>query len=171
MASKTAQEAPGQSDFFRHPTRSFCSFLGSLFAHFLTKFWTTFGCLFGCLLGAFSGLLRFSWEASGSKNIKKLMVFQGFWQCSFLVLWSSWWPSWAHFFFCADFGQNWWSKKGSKTDVQTDFYLLQTPCQKNPPLKNPLKINKSPKKSLWPGPFGEMGPSKKGYFEDAFKIA
>ena len=53
----------------------FCSFLGSLFNHFLTNFWTTFGCLFGCLLGAFSGLLRFSWEASGSKNTKKLEVF------------------------------------------------------------------------------------------------
>ena len=53
----------------------FCSFLGSLFNHFLTNFWTTFGCLFGCLLGAFSGLLRFSWEASGSKNTKKLKVF------------------------------------------------------------------------------------------------
>ena len=53
----------------------FCTFLGALFDHFLTKFWTTFGCLFGCLLGAFSGLLRFSWEPSGSKNTKKLKVF------------------------------------------------------------------------------------------------
>ena len=47
----------------------------------------------------------------------------------------------------------------------------KTGLPKKNTLKNPLKINKSPKKSLRPGPFGEMGPSKKGYFEDAFKIA
>ena len=96
MASKAAPNEAGQSDFFPLGNHFFCSFLGSLFDHFLTKFWTTFGCLFGCLLGAFSGLLKFSWEASGSKNTKKLKVFQGFWKCSFLALWSSWWLSWAH---------------------------------------------------------------------------
>ena len=71
MASKTAQAATGQSDNFNIKLVFVCSFLGSLFNHFLTKFWTTFGCLFGCLLGAFSGLLKFSWEASASKNTKK----------------------------------------------------------------------------------------------------
>ena len=30
---------------------------------------------FGCLLGAFLGFLRFSWEVSGPKNVKKLIVF------------------------------------------------------------------------------------------------
>ena len=30
---------------------------------------------FGCLLGAFLGFLRFSWEVSGPKNVKKLVVF------------------------------------------------------------------------------------------------
>ena len=78
MASKTAPKTTGQSDFFNIELVFVCSFLGSLFNHFLTKFWTTFGCLFGCLLGAFSGLLRFSWEASGSKNTKKLKVFSRF---------------------------------------------------------------------------------------------
>ena len=71
MASKTAQAWTGQSDIFNIELVFVCSFLGSLFNHFLTKFWTTFGCLFGCLLGAFSGLLKFSWEASASKNTKK----------------------------------------------------------------------------------------------------
>ena len=52
--------------------------------------------LFGFLLGAFLGLLRLSWEASGPKNLQKREVFWGFWKCSFLVLWSSWWLSWAH---------------------------------------------------------------------------
>ena len=78
MASKTAPKGYGQSDFLKIGNHFFCSFLGSLFDHFLTKFWTTFGCLFGCLLGAFSGLLRFSWEASGSKNNKKTQGFLRF---------------------------------------------------------------------------------------------
>ena len=52
--------------------------------------------LFGFFLGAFLGLLRLSWEASGPKNLQKREVFWGFWKCSFLVLWSSWWLSWAH---------------------------------------------------------------------------
>ena len=74
-------------------------FFAQFWVHFLATFWPSFGPpldLFGCLLGTFSGLLRFSWEASGSKNNKKLNVFWGFWKCSFLALWSSWWLSWAH---------------------------------------------------------------------------
>ena len=78
LASKTSELRPVRAIFFQYPALFFCPFLGALFDLFLTNFWTTFGCLFGCLLGAFSGLLRFSWEASGSKNTKKLKVFLGF---------------------------------------------------------------------------------------------
>merc|ERR1712115_99315 len=78
MASKTAPKPAVRAIFVQQGSPYFCSFLGSLFDHFLTNFWTTFGCLFGCLLGAFSGLLRFSWEASGSKNIKKTYGFLRF---------------------------------------------------------------------------------------------
>ena len=72
---KTHPTGASQSDIFVIKNRLFCSFLGALFGQFLTKFWTTFVCVFGCLLGAFSGLLKFSWEASASKNTKKLQVF------------------------------------------------------------------------------------------------
>ena len=96
MASKAAPNEAGQSDFLTLGNHFFCSFLGSLFGHFLTKFWTPLGVSLGV-----------SWEPSracrGSlgrpldpKTLKKLEVFQGFWKCSFLALWSSWWLSWAH---------------------------------------------------------------------------
>ena len=95
----------------------------------------------------FRGSLGASWEPSwaswGSlgrpldpKNLKKPTVFQGFWRCSFLVLWSSWWPSWAHLApFLGRSGpkmapkmvpkvvQNWfkkWAQKGTRKGPQND---------------------------------------------------
>ena len=47
------------------------TFLGSVFGSLFLEVLE----LFGCLLGAFLGFLRFSWEVSGPKNVKKLMVF------------------------------------------------------------------------------------------------
>ena len=63
-----------------------------LFDQCLDHLWVSLWVSLRSLLGPLEVLL----EASGSKNIKKLMVFQGFWKCSFLALWSSWWLSWAH---------------------------------------------------------------------------
>ena len=39
-------------------------------------------------------------------------------------------------------------KKIALTGPCSDLFVLKTPCPKNPPLKNPLKINKIPKKLL-----------------------
>ena len=50
MASNAPEKACGQSDFLVNKNRVFCSVLGSLFDHFLTKFWITRGNLYGCLL-------------------------------------------------------------------------------------------------------------------------
>ena len=83
MASKTGPQETGQSDNFNIKLVFVCSFLGSLFNHFLTKFWTTFGCLFGCLLGAFSGLLRFSWKPLDPKTLKNGRFFKVFENAAF----------------------------------------------------------------------------------------
>ena len=50
MTSNAPEKAYGQSDFLVNKNRVFCSVLGSLFDHFLTKFWSTRGNLYGCLL-------------------------------------------------------------------------------------------------------------------------
>ena len=83
MASKMVPQETGRSDTFSIEKMFVCSFLGSLFNHFLTKFWTTFGCLFGCLLGAFSGLLRFSWEPLDRKTLKNVRFFKVFENAAF----------------------------------------------------------------------------------------
>ena len=52
--------------------------MGAKFINFWVQLQTFFGGLLellGCLLGAFLGFLRFSWEVSGPKNVKKLEVF------------------------------------------------------------------------------------------------
>ena len=58
--------------------------------------------IFGCLLGAILGLLRFSWDVSVAKNLKKHVGFLRFLEmkvfCSLkllMVLLGSSWPSWA----------------------------------------------------------------------------
>ena len=73
---------------------------GPKFAKFWAYFWIpfcwSFGALsvpLGSLLGLPEALLGCLWTP---KTLKKHLVFQGFCKCSFLGLWSSQWPSWAH---------------------------------------------------------------------------
>ena len=71
MASKCQKPEGGQSDFSKIGNHFFCSFLGSLFGHFLTKFWTTFGSLwvsFGNLLGPLEVLLGGLWIQKHQKT-------------------------------------------------------------------------------------------------------
>ena len=85
---------------WRHGTRFFVFLfllvfgftIWPLFDQCLDHLWVSLWVSLRSLLGPLEVLL----EASGSKNTKKLKVFQGFWKCSFLALWSSGWLSWAH---------------------------------------------------------------------------
>ena len=95
-------------------------------------------------------------QKKGSKNTKKLMVFQGFWKCSFLALWSSWWLSWAHLApSLADLVPKWAPKwfpkvvqKVIKKLVKNDTKSYQKWHQTVGPKRVPLL-----KKSLWPQTF------------------
>ena len=83
MASKTAQATSGQSDFFKIGNRFFCSFLGSLFNHFLTKFWTPLG----VSLGVSWEPCRASWDSLGRpldpKTLKNCGFFKVFENAAF----------------------------------------------------------------------------------------
>ena len=61
MASKMAPQEAGQSDIFSIEIVFVCSFLGSLFNHFLTKFWTPLG----VSLGVSWEPCRASWDSLG----------------------------------------------------------------------------------------------------------
>ena len=79
MASNThTPQATGQSDILADRNRffllSFRFTFWPLFDQVLDHLWMSLW----DLLGTFSGLLRFSWEASGSKNTKKLKGFLRF---------------------------------------------------------------------------------------------
>ena len=94
-----------------------------LFDQCLDHLWVSLWVSLRSLLGPLEVLL----EASGSKNTKKLQVFQGFWKCSFLALWSSWWLSWAHLApFWADLIPKWAPKWASKVLQKVTKKLSKT---------------------------------------------
>ena len=80
MASKTAQEAPGQSDFCVIQNRFFCSFLGSILDSYFLGSWI-FWVPFGSLLRPLEAFLRGLCSQKPLKNQWVFMVFEneGFW--------------------------------------------------------------------------------------------
>ena len=83
MASKMAPQEAGQSDIFSIEIVFVCSFLGSLFNHFLTKFWTPLG----VSLGVSWEPCRASWDSLGRpldpKTLKNGRFFKVFENAAF----------------------------------------------------------------------------------------
>ena len=120
---KRPKQQSGQSDFFTIGSRFFCSFLASLFDHFLTKFWTTFG----ISLGVSWEPSRASWSSLGRplhpkalKNLRFFKVFENaaFWlfeapDGSLGLILPPLWPMWSQS--GPRNGSQKWSKKWSKS--------------------------------------------------------